>query len=490
MRNRGKFKYFHLKTAIASCKQADTELCYIIRITAKQPGVSIVAGDLNAKKFRSQMKSCGNAARAVLEAVFGGRRPADRALSGFFRENRQLGSRDRQFISESVYALLRGWGVLRKFLPEERRAGLESGEIRIGRVELDALIFAALYLEGTNLQQAGVLAAELGIPWPKPEPDAASPYLARAAALAAVFGSSATFRDSDLVPEWVLPLLPPDFPADRFLADLRRRPPMWLRLQTRDRDRLAAELQSCGLALRRHPRIANAFAVENPKVNLYTLDSFRRGEFEVQDLASQCIGLAAAPKPGERWLDACAGAGGKTLELADLMERTGTVVACDVRSYKLDDLRIRARRAGFPNIVTREWDGKPFKGKQAGGYDGVLVDAPCSCSGVWRRNPDGRWTLKPEDVEEAAALQQRILEAASTAVRSGGMLIYATCSLFPRENGGVVDAFLASHEEFALEPFEHPLTGEPCGGMLQVRSFDGDCDSMFVARLRRKEAES
>ncbi|HCH87370.1 MAG TPA: SAM-dependent methyltransferase, partial [Lentisphaeria bacterium] len=184
------------------------------------------------------------------------------------------------------------------------------------------------------------------------------------------------------------------------------------------------------------------------------------------------------------------GAGGKTLELADLMERTGTVVACDVRSYKLDDLRIRARRAGFPNIVTREWDGKPFKGKQAGGYDGVLVDAPCSCSGVWRRNPDGRWTLKPEDVEEAAALQQRILEAASTAVRSGGLLIYATCSLFPRENGGVVDAFLASHEEFALEPFEHPLTGEPCGGMLQVRSFDGDCDSMFVARLRRKEAES
>lgn len=310
------------------------------------------------------------------------------------------------------------------------------------------------------------------------------------AALAAVFGSSATFRDSDLVPEWVLPLLPPDFPANRFLADLRRRPPMWLRLQTRDRDRLAAELQSCGLALRRHPRLANAFAVENPKVNLYTLDSFRRGEFEVQDLASQCIGLAAAPKPGERWLDACAGAGGKTLELADLMERTGTVVACDVRSYKLDDLRIRARRAGFPNIVTREWDGKPFKGKQAGGYDGVLVDAPCSCSGVWRRNPDGRWTLKPEDVEEAAALQQRILEAASTAVRSGGLLIYATCSLFPRENGGVVDAFLASHEEFALEPFEHPLTGEPCGGMLQVRSFDGDCDSMFVARLRRKEAES
>jgi len=446
-----------------------------------------VAGDLNAKKFRSQMKSCGNAARAVLEAMFLRGKPADRTLSGFFRENRQLGSRDRQFISEAIYSLLRGWGILRKFLPAERRGEIESGSIRIGRAELDALIYAALYLDGSNLPAADAIAKELGLAWPKPDPEAASPFLGRADALAKVFGTPVEFSEADLVPDWVIPMLPPDFPAERFLADLRRRPPMWLRIQTRDRDRLAAELQGCGLALHRHERVENAFAVENPKVNLFTLDSFRRGEFEVQDLASQCIGLAAAPKPGERWLDACAGAGGKTLELADLMNRTGTVVACDVRSYKLDDLRIRARRAGFPNIVTREWDGKPFKGKQSGQYDGVLVDAPCSCSGVWRRNPDGRWTLKPDELAETAALQLRILEAASSAVRPGGVLVYATCSLFPCENRGVVEPFLAAHPEFSLEAFDHPLTGERCDGMLQLYSSDGDCDSMFVARMRRNE---
>lgn len=127
MRNRGKFKYFHLKTAIASCKQADTELCYIIRITAKQPGVSIVAGDLNAKKFRSQMKSCGNAARAVLEAVFGGRRPADGRCRAFSRENRQLGSRDRQFISESVYALRAAGECSANFCRKSGAPGLSRG---------------------------------------------------------------------------------------------------------------------------------------------------------------------------------------------------------------------------------------------------------------------------------------------------------------------------------------------------------------------------
>ena len=169
------------------------------------------------------------------------------------------------------------------------------------------------------------------------------------------------------------------------------------------------------------------------------------------------------------------------------MKRRGTVVACDVRSYKLDDLRLRARRAGFPNIVTREWDGKPFHGKQADRFNGVLVDAPCSCSGVWRRNPDGRWTLPPEELTKTAELQQTILAAAAPAVRPGGVLVYATCSLFPVENGMVVEKFLAEHPEFTLEPFANPLTGEPTSGQLQIRSFDGDCDSMFVARMRRKE---
>ena len=448
-----------------------------------------MAGELSVKKLKSQVKAGGNALRAVLRAVFGEGKPADRALSGFFRENRQYGSRDRQFVSESVYALLRSWGILRRFLPEERRAELESGMVRIGRAELDALLFGALYLEGVNLPAADLLAKELGVPWPKPDPDNPSPFLAKAEALGVSFGMKLRFADRDLVPEWVFSLLPGEFPADRFLSDLRRRPPMWLRIQSPDLDRLAAELRSCGTELLRQARIPNALGIVNPKVNLYTLESFRRGEFEVQDLASQCIGLVAAPKPGERWLDACAGAGGKTLELAELMKRTGTVVACDVRAYKLDDLRTRARRAGFPNIVTREWDGKPLKGKQRERYDGVLVDAPCSCSGVWRRNPDGRWTLKPEELPEIVRIQNQVLAAAATGVKQGGVLLYATCSLFEEENDLVVKKFLDEHPDFSLEPFPDPLTGTLTDGRLPVFSYDADCDSMFMARMRRTGAK-
>ena len=443
--------------------------------------------ELNLNKFRSQLKSANLAARTVLQAVFGSGKPADRVLSAWLRENRQCGSRDRQFIGEAVYAMLRYWGLLRKFLPAERLAEIERGEIRLARLELDALLFAALYLDYRNLPAADAIARELGFPWPKPDREARNQLLARAGALGKIFGVDAVFADGDLLPQWIASRLPEELDRERFLADLAARPPMWLRMQTAETDHLVADLSAAGLAVSRHGKIADAVAVTG-RVNLFTLDAFRNGLFEVQDLASQCIGLAAAPRPGERWLDACAGAGGKTLQLAALMNRTGTVVATDIRSYKLDDLRTRARRAGFPNIRTREWDGKPYQGKQAARFDGVLVDAPCSCSGVWRRNPDGRWTLKEEELADITRVQLEVLTAAAPAVKPGGVLIYATCSLFPEENGGVLERFLAAHPEYTLEDFPNPLTGEPTGGTLQVFSYDGDCDSMFVARMRRQEA--
>ncbi len=444
--------------------------------------------ELNENKLRSQLRSADDAARHVLEHIFSAGRPADRALSGWLRENRHCGSRDRHFIGEAVYALLRYWGLLRKFLPSERLAEIESGRIRLGSQELKALFLAAFYLEKRQPAAVELIVRDLMLAGPKNQSrkTAEDSIYARAAELAGFFGlKTLTFAPEDLVPEWVLTHLGEAFPRAAFLADLERRPPMWLRMQCHDPDRLIAELRSNGLDVHRHDRLQSALAVIAPHVNLYTLDSFRSGEFEVQDLASQCIGLTAAPKPGERWLDCCAGAGGKTLQLAELMRRTGKITACDVRSYKLDDLRLRARRAGFPNIDTAAWDGNDFKLKPERRYDGVLVDAPCSCSGVWRRNPDGRWTLKEEEIAEHATLQRQILERGAKAVRPGGVLIYATCSIFPEENGEVVRSFLAANRDFEPEDFPHPLNGNPTGGLLQIYSFEGDCDSMFVARMRR-----
>ncbi len=445
--------------------------------------------ELDAHKFRSQMKSANPAARYTFAAVFGEGRPADRVLAGWLRENRHCGSRDRRFIGEAIYAMFRFWGILRKFLPAERLAEIERGEIHLGRVELDALMFAAFYLDRRNLAAADLLAKELNFPWPRSSRDAADQLAARAGALAELFGVKATFSGRDLLPSWVWDHLPDQLDLEQFRDTLERRPPMWLRLQTADPDRVLAELTAAGLELQRHPRLQEAVAVIAPHINLFTLDAYRNGEFEVQDIASQCIARAAAPAAGERWLDACAGAGGKSLALAQLMQRTGTVVASDVRAYKLDDLRTRARRAGFPNIVTREWDGKPLKGKQRERYDGVLVDAPCSCSGVWRRNPDGRWTLKPEELPEIVRIQNQVLAAAATGVKQGGVLLYATCSLFEEENDLVVKKFLDEHPDFSLEPFPDPLTGTLTDGRLPVFSYDADCDSMFMARMRRTGAK-
>lgn len=221
------------------------------------------------------------------------------------------------------------------------------------------------------------------------------------------------------------------------------------------------------------------------KVNMYSLESYRKGLFEIQDLASQCVGLVCAPRPGNRWLDACAGAGGKTLQLAQLMKRKGNVTASDLRSYKLEDLRRRARRAGFPNITAKE--NIAASGKVKHPFDGVLVDAPCSCSGVWRRNPGAQWILTAEEVEELAIQQLEILETYSAAVRTGGVLVYATCSVFDEENSGVVRKFLDKHPEFKLDPFADPMTGNIAPGMLRIDGGLYNCDTLFAARMRKVE---
>jgi 16S rRNA (cytosine967-C5)-methyltransferase len=137
------------------------------------------------------------------------------------------------------------------------------------------------------------------------------------------------------------------------------------------------------------------------------------------------------------------------------------------------------------NIHCRAWDGRRLGRRQAT-FDGVLVDAPCTCSGTWRRNPDARWSTRPEEVTEMAELQARLLANAASGVKPGGVLVYATCSLFEAENGAVVREFLARREDYRLEPFGHPLTGRDTPGWTCIWPWEGDCDAMFVARLRHQ----
>jgi len=258
------------------------------------------------------------------------------------------------------------------------------------------------------------------------------------------------------------------------------RPPLWLRPRDPDRlDALAAELDAGGFRAEVHD---GALALRGPR-GIYDERCWKDGEVDIQDLASQMIGRAADVRTGQTVWDMCAGAGGKTLQLAAAAGPGGAVHATDIHQGRLRDLERRVKRAGLANVTVEHWDGTEAPESVAetiagGGYPRVLVDAPCSGSGTWRRNPDGRLRDTDRAVTELNAVQRGLLERAAPAVAPGGLLIYATCSWLPEEDEAVTDAFLAAHPEFALR--NRALAGLPLA----------DADTTFAAVLARRTASA
>jgi 16S rRNA (cytosine967-C5)-methyltransferase len=251
------------------------------------------------------------------------------------------------------------------------------------------------------------------------------------------------------------------------LRQLQREPALWLRARPGTAPALAAELGDCapppgapGL-----PPTADALRYRGVK-DLFRTEPFRRGAFEIQDLASQLVTLACNPKPGQTWWDACAGEGGKALHLADLMENRGLIWATDRSARRLERLRERFARAERFNVRTAPWDGSARLPTRTA-FDGILVDAPCSGVGTWQRNPHARWTCTPNDVAELAAVQLRLLDLVAPALKPGGRLVYAVCTLTRSETEGVVEAFGAAHPELVpVAPFA--ATGDSNDARLRV----------------------
>ena len=254
------------------------------------------------------------------------------------------------------------------------------------------------------------------------------------------------------------------------------RPPLWLRPSGQvDVNELHQALSEEGVTVGQYQN--HLYATGGKDITL--TQGFKNGEFEVQDLASQQICDAVDVKPGHKVWDACAGAGGKSLTLARALAGKGAVVATDLHAYKLEELKRRAKRAAISNIRSFTWDADaplrlPAEIARQQGFDRILVDAPCSNSGTWRRNPDARWRLDSRNSRELAALQGKILAQASKALRPGGRLVYATCSWQAIENEDVVASFLASHPDFCL--IEQKMLGAPLS----------DSDTMFVAVLAHR----
>jgi 16S rRNA (cytosine967-C5)-methyltransferase len=189
---------------------------------------------------------------------------------------------------------------------------------------------------------------------------------------------------------------------------------------------------------------------------LATLQCFKDGFIEVQDEGSQLVALLTDARPGMRVADFCAGAGGKTLAIAAQMKNKGKIVACDVLEGRIDRAAVRFNRAGVHNVERKALSSErdQWVKRHAGTFDRVLVDAPCTGTGTWRRNPDAKWKLSPEDLAELEQVQRNILDSAWRLVKPGGRLIYATCSLLAEENEAQVDAFLGEHADFRLVPVD------------------------------------
>ena len=374
-------------------------------------------------------------------------------IEGLLRHDRRCGSRDRRLYRELIYTALRHLPWIEPLL--DGAPGQAVRTIAWLAAETPATAnFRAAATEG----------------WP---PRESAGVAERSAILARLIGDPA--RES-LLPPWFAQECPEAFASPNYDA-LNTRAPLWLRLQTADPAAVFDEFAARGWAWRQSELLPAAIELK-AEADVTKTDAYRRGLFEIQDLGSQLILESIGIESGGRWLDACAGAGGKSLQLAGLLGPAARVEAHDVRAKALDELGRRAGRAGLAGRISRP-------GRLEGPYDGVLVDAPCSGTGTWRRSPHLKWVTTLSGVAACARDQRTLLAEFAGLARPGGRLIYATCSLCRSENEAVIRDFLSAHPAFAPAPFAQSLGGEPRGAGLVFWPAAHNGDGFFVASLRR-----
>ena len=421
----------------------------------------------------SAVKIAMDVERAVLEE----NRRADRSIAFALKSRRDLAAPDCRFIARATFALFRWRGWIETL-------HLDSPEARM---------ILAWLLDSTTVHPACKVWARTinRDPMRLLAYGGAPNWTARGEGWKRLNEGRIVSADPwRLFPDWLrehLPLPPgggsPKAKYLELLQALQTPSPLWVRAQAENEQAVWDELGRTGLKPWIHRKLTRAAKLD-PEADVHHLPAFERGDLEIQDLASQAVALACDPDPGERWWDACAGAGGKALHLAGLMKGKGLVVATDIHEARLKEAARRAKRSPFRNLTTKPWDGKHVVGK-SGSYHGVLVDAPCSAVGTWRRNPDARWSLDSAAVARLAELQAQILRAASAGVRPGGTLVYSVCTLTVPETRGVIQGFLADRPQFQLDPFPNPITGEATDGTLLIWPQESDTDAMFIARMIR-----
>jgi len=431
------------------------------------------------------------AAIDVLAEIEKSSKPADSVASAYFRSRRYIGAKDRRAVAETV------WRVLR------RRARIDWWLEHLDHPERpDA--------EGKGGSRARVL-ADMVMEGIRPEPDlfkgphsAYQPEEPERRVLDMLAEQKSMFhRDMPPhvrgeYPPWLTPRLTALF-GDRLVEEMgamRDEAPLDLRVNV-----LKATREQASGALAKE-KIKSTPTPHSPlglrlggRVPLVQVQAWRDGLVEVQDEGSQLVALIADARPGMAVVDYCAGAGGKTLALAAAMANKGRLVACDVAEWRVDRAGDRLRRAGVHNVTKRVIEGESDKWikRSAGSFDRVLVDAPCTGTGTWRRNPDAKWQLGETDLLELVVRQATILDSAARLTKPGGRLIYATCSLMVEENEAQIEAFLARHPDYrvlAVPEVWAEVIGTVCpvaGPYLRLSPLTHGTDGFFAAVLEKAD---
>ncbi|HSW08264.1 RsmB/NOP family class I SAM-dependent RNA methyltransferase [Aquabacterium sp.] len=362
--------------------------------------------------------------------------PADAIVSAYFRKHRELGPRERHTLAETAYHVLRRRTML-MHLSQSGSGALERRLAILGWQGPDALLRGAMGAH--ELQWRNQVNS-----------------IDRA-------GFSEKLRHN--LPDWLSGALRAQLPDDEFwalVATLEQVAPLDLRVNTLKgrREDMQRTLAEAGIEALTTPYSPWGLRVHG-KPALNKLDLYTHGGVEVQDEGSQLLALLVDPKRGEMVVDFCAGAGGKTLALGAAMRSTGRLYAFDVSGHRLEALKPRLKRSGLSNVhpahIAHERDDRVKR--LSGKIDRVLIDAPCSGLGTLRRNPDLKWRQSPQAVQELRAKQQAILASASRLVKSGGRLVYATCSLLRAENEDIAKEFSEAHKDFVLLPAAEVLAG-------------------------------
>ena len=411
-----------------------------------------------------QFETLLEATKQVLRFVH----PADAVLKHFFRDNKNLGMRDRGLIAETIYALLRKRSWLMQLT--------QSDQPRL------LLLATLVKVQGWEVR------ATSGFTKPHER------ELLRAI-VAAAPGHLSLPAETNF-PEWLIQLYLKHHSRQELIAladGLNQPGPLDLRVNTMHSDRatVLAELAEIEVEASATPfSPVGIRVVGKPALQQHRL--LVEGHVEVQDEGSQLLGYLVAPKRGEMVVDFCAGAGGKTLLLGALMHSTGRLYAFDISEKRLANLKPRLKRSGLSNVqpVRIEHENDARIKRLAGKVDRVLVDAPCSGLGTLRRNPDLKWRQSAEGIAELTIKQSNILAGAAPLLKRGGRLVYATCSILKEENEAVVETFLAANPDFRLLNSQDILRAQQieidCGENLQLFPHRHNTDGFFAAVLEKQ----